>query len=204
MNQLAATRRPAHGAVISLLLSMLLTGCQPADAGAPPLAGSSVGGPFSLIDQDGKRVRDTDFAGRYRLVYFGFANCPDVCPVDLAVAGEGLRQFEAKDAQRAARVQPIFITVDPARDTPQVLKSFVANFHPRLIGLTGTQAEIDAAKTEYAVFGEKEDSAAQGDSYNMSHSRTILLFGPQGEPIAIVPHELGAEQVATELDRWVR
>jgi protein SCO1/2 len=206
MNHIATARRNAPGAFIlplaGILLLGLLTGCQQSEAVAPPLAGSSVGGPFSLIDQDGNRVRDTDFAGRYRLVYFGFANCPDVCPVDLAVAGEGIRQFEARDPERAARVQPIFITVDPVRDTPQVLKSFVANFHPRLIGLTGTEAEIEAAKTEYAVTALKGEVAADG-SYGVDHNRFILLFGPQGEPIAIVPHDQGAEKVASELDRWV-
>ncbi len=203
MNHIATALRPALGASILMLLTLLLTACQPGQAEAPPLAGSTVGGPFSLVDQDGRRVRDTDFAGRYRLVYFGFANCPNICPVDLAVASAGLQQFESDAAERAARVQPIFITVDPARDTPQVLKAFVANFHPRLIGLTGTQAEIEATKMEYAVSALKGDVAADG-SYGVDHNRLLLLFGPQGEPIAIVPHDQGAAQVAAELNRYVR
>jgi protein SCO1/2 len=187
---------------------LLAAGCGQGAAPVAPqsergsLSGSNIGGPFSLIDQDGRRVRDTDFAGRYRLVYFGFANCPDVCPVDLAVIGAGLRQFEAADSARAAKVQPIFITVDPERDTPTLLKRYVANFHPRLIGLTGSRQEIEAATSEYGVYAMKGEPQP-GGGYNVDHSRIIMLFGPQGEPIAIVPHE-SAELVAAELARWVR
>jgi protein SCO1/2 len=196
MNQRAIAPPRAAGALFLLLAVLMpLAGCR-GEAAEPPLAGSTVGGPFSLIDQD------SDFNGRYRLVYFGFANCPDVCPVDLAAAGAGLRKFEEQDADRAARIQPIFITVDPARDTPELLKSYVANFHPRLIGLTGTEAEIEAVKREYAVAGIKGEVRPDG-GYDVNHNRTLLLFGPQGEPIAIVPHET-PEAVAAELDRWVR
>ena len=112
----------------------------------PPLKGATMGGPFTLTDQNGRRVSDRDFAGKYRLVYFGYTFCPDVCPVDLQVIGAGLRRFEASDPARAARVQPIFITVDPARDTPAVLRQYVAAFHPRLIGLTGSAEEIAARR----------------------------------------------------------
>jgi protein SCO1 len=203
MNQCASAPRLAPGALLLLILSLLVAACGRGEAEQGGLAGSSVGGPFSLIDQDGKRVKDTDFNGRYRLVYFGFANCPDVCPVDLQVIGAGLRKFEGEDADRAAKVQPIFITVDPARDTPQVLKSYVANFHPRLIGLTGSVGEIEAVKKEYAVYGEKGE-AQPGGGYNVNHLRAIFLFGPEGEPIALIPHEQGADGVARELGRWVR
>src|SRR6185369_14158786 len=101
-----------------------------------PLKGARIGGPFALVDQNGRTVRDSDFAGRYRLVYFGYSYCPDVCPTDLQSIGQAMRQFEKSDPGRAAEVQPIFITVDPERDTPPVLKAYVAAFHPRLIGLT--------------------------------------------------------------------
>jgi len=204
MNDRATAPRRALNLFLVLLLAPLAAACannaQPEQGG---LAGSTVGGSFSLVDQDGKRVRDTDFNGRYRLIYFGFANCPDVCPVDLQLAAAGLRQFEQEDAERAAKVQPIFITVDPERDTPEVLKRYVANFHPRLIGLTGTEAEVKAAKDEYAVFGEKGE-VQPGGGYNVNHLRALLLLGPEGEPIAIVPHDQGPEGVARELDRWVR
>ncbi len=188
---------------------LFVTACGQGAAPAPEpaqqgtLAGSTVGGPFSLIDQDGRRVRDTDFNGKYRLIYFGFANCPDVCPVDLQVLGAGMRRFEGEDAARAAKVQPIFITVDPERDTPEMMKRYVANFHPRLIGLTGSQQEIDAAKEEYGVYAMKGETSP-GGGYNVDHSRVVLLFGPNGEPITIVPHDQGPEAFAAELSRWVR
>ena len=126
---------------LSLLLALLLAlvaACSPAGDQPPPLQGATMGGPFALTDQNGKTVRDTDFAGRYRLIYFGYTFCPDVCPVDLQSIGQALRAFEKAHPALAARVQPIFITVDPERDTPAVLKPYVAAFHPRLIGLTGT------------------------------------------------------------------
>lgn len=176
--------------------------CSPGDSDAPPLQGASIGGPFTLTDQDGKRVTERDFAGKYRLVYFGFTYCPDVCPVDLQVIGKGLRAFEQADAERAARVQPIMITVDPERDTPAVMKRFVAAFHPRLIGLTGSPKEVAEVAKRYGVPYMKQEGASRGE-YLVDHARTALLFGPAGEPIAIIPHDQGPEGVAKELDRWV-
>src|SRR3954452_21542461 len=121
--------------LLALLLALAPIAC--GKAPEPPLAGAAVGGPFTLVDQNGRTVTDRDFAGRYRIVYFGFAHCPDVCPTDLQKIGEGLSRFEKKDPERGARVQPIFITVDPERDRPAELKPWVAAFHPRLVGLTG-------------------------------------------------------------------
>ena len=193
--------------LLSLFLAILLVGggvtaCSQ-QAADPPLKGAAIGGPLNLVNQDGQRVSDASFAGKYRLLYFGFAHCPDICPVDLAVIGAGLRQFEADDEARAARVQPIFITVDPARDTPDVLKRYVANFHPRLIGLTGSQSEIDAVKRAYGIYSQAGEPTEAG-GYNVDHSRYILLMGPDNAPIAIVPHDQGADGVAQALDRWVR
>ena len=184
------------------LLGLLLAACGQAPAD-PPLKGAAIGGPLNLVDQDGRRVSERDFAGRYRLVYFGFANCPDVCPVDLAVMAAGLRQFEQDDRARAERVQPIFVTVDPERDTPDVLKRYVANFHPRLIGLTGSPQEIQRVTTAFGGSALKGEATASG-GYNVNHTRYILLMGPAGEPVAIVPHDEGAAAVAEQLDQWVR
>lgn len=196
------TQRALRTALAALLLATATAACQ-GGADQPPLAGASIGGPFELIDQDGRRVTQDDYAGRYRLMYFGFANCPDICPTDLQVIGAGLRQFEASDPERAARVQPIFVTVDPARDTPQVLKGFVANFHPRLIGLTGSEQQIEAMKRAYRVYSSRGETTA-GGGYNVDHLRVIMLMGPEGNPIALIPHEQGAAGVAAELERWVR
>ncbi len=189
--------------LFALLLAVLLAGCGTPPAEAPPLQGATMGGPFTLIDQSGQRVSDTDFAGQYRIVYFGFTYCPDVCPVDLQVIGAGLRRFEESDAARSARVQPIFISVDPARDTPDAIRAYVANFHPRLIGLTGSEQEIADVARAFGVYFSRGTPNEQG-AYLVDHTRIIVLYGPEGEPIAIIPHDEGAEGVAAELARWVR
>ena len=202
MNECARLRLSAF---IPLLLALLLGGCQ-RDAGPPPLEGATMGGPFTLTDQNGRRVSDTDFANKYRIVYFGFTFCPDVCPVDLATIGAGLRQFESRDPDRAARVQPLFISVDPARDTPPVLRAYVANFHPRMVGLTGSEEEISRVARAYGVYFQRgrPDPAHPDRGYPVDHSRIVVLYGPDGKPIVILPHDRGPGGVADELDRWVR
>ena len=114
-----------------------------------------------------------------------------------------MRQLEASDPEVAAKVQPIFISVDPERDTPAVLKEYVSAFHPRLIGLTGTPEEIAAVAKEFGVYYMKEQTEGASD-YLVNHSRIAMLFGPKGEPIAIIPHDQGAAAIAEELKRWVK
>ena len=184
-----------------LLLFLVLAACSSHSA-APPLEGASMGGAFTLTDQNGRRVSDRDFAGKYRLIYFGYTFCPDVCPVDMQVIGAGLRRFEAQDPARAARVQPIFISVDPARDTPAVLGRFVAAFHPRLIGLTGSEAEIAQVAREYRIFYQRGEASPGG--YMVNHTRMAVLYGPEGRPVALIPVDQGPDGVTTELGRWVQ
>jgi protein SCO1/2 len=193
----------AMNKTIALLATFLLAlaGCH-AQSDEPPLAGARIGGPFSLTDQNGRRVTDTQFAGRYRLVYFGYTFCPDACPADMQILMGGLKLFAQHDPTAAAKVQPIFITIDPARDTPPVLKQWVSAFHPRLIGLVGTAAETAAVAKEYAVIYQKVESAGS-TSYLMDHTRTAVLFGPKGEPIALIPQDQTAEVAAAELAKWV-
>jgi len=200
MNESAVLRLTAS---LCLSIALSLSGCG-RGAGPPPLDGASMGGAFALTDQNGRRVSDRDFAGKYRLIYFGYTFCPDVCPTDLQKIGAGLRQFERSDAQRAARVQPIFITVDPARDTPEVMRSYVANFHPRLIGLTGSEQDIEATTRTFRITRQLPPPSARPRDYLVNHSQISVLYGPQGEPIAVVPVDQGAGAVAAELDRWVR
>lgn len=199
MNQSAA-RRPLM--LAALTLAALVGACQ-RDAQAPPLAGATMGGPFALAGTNGRTVTDREFSGKYRIVYFGYSYCPDVCPVDLQVIGAGLRRFEQSDPARAARVQPIFITVDPRRDTPEVLRRYVAAFHPRLIGLSGSDAQTAQVARAYGVYYNLEPPGP-GGGYLVNHSRMIVLYGPQGEPVAILPHDQGPEALAAELERWVR
>lgn len=177
-----------------------------AQSADPPLAGAAIGGPFTLTDQDGKKASWSDFNGKYRMLYFGYTYCPDICPLDLQKLMQGYRLFEKQDPARAAKVQPIFITIDPERDTQAVVKNYVSAFHPRLIGLTGTPEEIGKVAKEFAVYYAKAGDSPK--DYLMDHSRSPYLMGPDGKPIAILPTGQGdegnPEKVAAELDRWVK
>jgi cytochrome oxidase Cu insertion factor (SCO1/SenC/PrrC family) len=134
-----------------------------------------VGGPFTLTDQTGRKVTEKDFLGKYMLVFFGYTYCPDICPTELQVMSAALDSLGPK----ADVIQPVFVTVDPQRDTPEVLKQYVGNFHPRLVGLTGTPEEIASVAKTYRVFFNKvEDSGA--DTYLMDHSTIMYLMDPQG------------------------
>lgn len=167
-----------------------------------PLAGAKIGGPFALIDQNGRSVTDRDFAGRYRIMYFGYTFCPDVCPTDVQTIAAGLKRVEAENPDLGRRIVPIFVTVDPARDTPPVLKAFVSAFHPRMVGLTGTPAAIAAAEKAYAVFAKKGPGTADG--YLMEHSRQAYLLDPAGKPLALLPQDEGPAAVAAEIRKWAR
>jgi len=180
-----------------------LTGCSAVTpAEQPPLAGAAIGGDFALTASDGRTVRWGDFAGQYRIVYFGYAFCPDVCPTDMQRVAQGLKLLKARDPAKAARIQPIFITIDPARDTQKVVGEFAAAFSPDIIGLTGTPDQIAAAAKAFKVFYQKGE-AAPGGGYLVDHSNIVYLFGPDGAPLATLPVDQGADAVAAELDKWV-
>jgi protein SCO1/2 len=180
-----------------------LAGCGRQGAAAPPLAGAALGGPFALIDQDGKPVTDKDFTGRYRAVYFGYSFCPDVCPTTLQALMQGLHAFTTGNPALSARLAPIFITIDPERDTPAVLKQYVGAFGPELKGLTGSPAAIAAAAKAYGVYYKKEPAAKGGTGYLMDHSSQAILFGPDGQPIALIPTDQGAKAVTDTFAQWV-
>jgi len=114
-----------------------------------------------------------------------------------------MRTLDQKDPTKSARIQPIFITVDPARDTPPVLKQFVAAFHPRLIGLTGSEAQIAAVAKEYAVSYRQQPAAKGASGYLMDHPRIAILLGPDGKPIELLPVDANADAVVAELEKWV-
>ena len=187
---------------LAMAAALALAACSPAGGSEPPLAGARIGGPFTLTDQNGARFDSRSLQGKYRIVYFGYTFCPDVCPVDLQQIGLAMTRWEKADPTRARQVQPIFITTDPERDSPAVLKEFVTAFHPRLIGLTGTPAEIAAVSKTFAVYAIKQQTPG-ASGYLVNHSRIAFLFGPDGEPIAILPHEQGADAIQAELAKWV-
>jgi protein SCO1 len=190
--------------LIALMVAFAgFSGCSKPVSQEPPLAGARMGGAFTLTNQDGKTVSDTDFAGQYRLIYFGYSFCPDVCPVDVQRLMQGYRAFEKADAKTAAKLQPIFITVDPQRDTPAVLKQFVAAFHPKLIGLTGSDTQIAEVAKRYAAVYQRGEGGTK-EAYLMDHSRTAVLYAPDGSPVALIPQDGAPQVIATELARWVR
>jgi len=198
---MSTVRTPFIAFILALALSA--TGCGgPSPAAEPPLAGAAIGGPFELVDSKGETVRWDDFDGQYRMIYFGYAYCPDVCPLDVQRMMRGYEQFAQADPKLAEEVQPIFVTIDPGRDTPAVVGEFAAAFSDELIGLTGTPEQIDQAAKAFAVYYNKGDESA-GGGYLMDHSRAAYLMGRKGEPIALLPVETSAQQVAAELQKWV-
>jgi len=181
-----------------------LSGCHQKPAEKPPLEGAAIGGGFTLIDQDGKSFSSDSLKGKYRIIYFGYTFCPDACPTDMAVLGKAMRQLDAKDPAISAKIQPLFVSVDPARDTPAVLKQFTAAFYPRLIGLTGSDAQIANIAKQYAISYRKEPAPAGASGYLMDHPRVAYLFGPEGKPIEMLPVDANADAVVADLEKWVR
>ena len=203
-------RRRLPFAIVALLLiaaiaataALIFLAARPA-AEAPPLAGAPIGGAFALTDQDGRRVSNDSLKGRYRLMYFGYSFCPDVCPVDVDRMMRGFKAFEAAEPALARRVQPIFVTIDPARDTAAALKPFVTAFHPRLIGLTGSEDEVGTAKRAYRVYAAKA-TGSDADNYLMDHTAFIYLMDPDGGPIMHFESGDSADAIAAGLMKWVR
>jgi protein SCO1/2 len=170
--------------------------------GSPPIENSGkalVGGPFSLSDQNGKTVTDADFRGKYMLIFFGFTHCPDICPAELQVMTAALDQL----GNKADKVLPIFVTVDPERDTPEVLRDFVKNFSPRLVGLTGSPEAVAAAAKAYRVVYSKVDLPNSAGGYTVDHSALVYLMGPDGQYLAHFAYGTSAETMAQALRRYL-
>lgn len=201
--------------VIMFIIAAVLAACSPSPTQPPlsqaPLVGAKIGGPFTLIDQDGKAYSYEQDDGKFRIVYFGYTSCPDICTPDMQQLMAGLTQYENTHPELGKTVQPLFITVDPKRDTPAILKQFVSAFHPRLVGLSGTEAQVAAAAKAFAVYFQKVEGSVP-DAYLMSHSQTPYLMGPDGKPLALMPvdtpntdaNEGAPKLVADELAKWVR
>ncbi len=187
---------------VALLFTLALAACS-SPATTPPLAGAKIGGPFTLTDQNGAAVTEKSWPGQYRVMYFGYTFCPDVCPTDVANLARGLKAFAKVDPARAGRVKLIFVSVDPARDTPSVLKSFTAAFDPKMVGLTGSlKATEEVAKSYGVAF-----SIAPGlkpDAYLVDHSRVAYLMDPDNKPIALIPQDGKPQDIASEVGKWVK
>ena len=163
---------------------------------APPsriAAASSVGGPFRLTDGDGRTVTDRDFAGRPFLVFFGFTHCPDICPTKLFELSEVFRAM----GTRAGDVRALFISVDPERDTPETMKSYVSSFDPRIVGLTGERTAIDQVEREYRVYAKKVP-LKDGD-YTMEHTALVYLMDKSGRFVGSFNLDRAPEAAAKDL-----
>lgn len=170
-------------------------------AGDPPSAAAlmdelmwgqgPIGGPFELIDHTGTRRTDADFHGKLALLYFGYTFCPDICPADLLEIASALDLL----GDAGEKVQPIFVTIDPERDTPERLASYVELFHPRLIGLTGEADAIRQLALAYKVHYAKVHLPVWSD-YALDHSAFIYLIGPDGEYLGFFPPGTSAERMA--------
>lgn len=181
----------------AFLLGLLLAG--PSRAEAPPRSAAElmdvlmwnrepVGGPFALVDQDGRPRTDADFRGKLVLLTFGYTGCPDVCPTDLMAIARALDLL----GEAGAAIQPVFVTLDPARDTPALLAEFVPSFHPRLIGLTGSEAAIRQTADAFKVFYRR----AEGEDA-IEHSAFVYLLDGQGRYLGFFPPGTSAERMLT-------
>jgi protein SCO1/2 len=157
-------------------------------------AQASIGGPFSLINGAGRDVTDRDFRGKFLLVFFGYTNCPDLCPTTLEAIAQALKLLGAE----AANIQPLFITVDPARDSPALMGRYVALFSPRITGLSGSPAQVQRVEREYHVYVGPADPKTGA----INHSAILYIMGPDGRFITALNDTLSAGQLATQLKQW--
>ena len=163
----------AFGSLIAIALG--LAACAPHASAPIAASGPGPGGPFHLVDQDGRAVDERVLNGKWSIVFFGYTYCPDFCPLTLTTLGKTMQQL----GPTAAKTQVVFITVDPARDTPKALKTYLSSpvFPKNLVGLTGTPAQIAAAAKAYSVYYQKEGT---GPTYTMDHSTALYVMDPQG------------------------
>jgi protein SCO1/2 len=182
------------GLVLCMSAILLVTGTTHLPLGQGSV---TVGGPFHLTDQDGKPFTDQDVKGRPFLVFFGFTRCPDICPTTLFEMSQLLRKL----GPEADRTGALFITVDPERDTPAVMKDYLSNFDPHLRGLTGDRASIDAALKAYRVYAKKVP--LDGGDYTMDHTALVYLMDKDGHFVAPFNMQRTADTEAAELRRYL-
>ena len=188
---LAALIGLAAGVATAVMLAVI-------PAGGPQQSSSGkalIGGPFTLLKPDGTNVTDQTFAGKPMLVYFGFTNCPDVCPAGLQVISAALDKLGPK----ADGITPLFITVDPERDTPQVLGEYVKSFNPRIIGLSGSPQDVAAVTKAYRVYVNKVPNDKEPERYGVDHSSFMYLMNAKGEYVKHFLHTVDVDQLASEI-----
>lgn len=155
----------------------------------------SLGGAFTLVNQDGKAVTQDNYADQYKLIFFGFTYCPAICPTELLKITTLMNQL---GDDMTDKITPIFITIDPERDTPEQIKTYLESFHPRMIGLTGSQDQIDAVKKEYKVYASKVENEMM-DEYMMDHSAFLYFIAPDDSFVSMYPSTDTAAQIAADI-----
>ena len=154
----------------------------------------AIGGPFALTDSSGRAVTEQTYRGKWLLVFFGYTHCTDACPLALNKIGVAIHLLGAD----AAELQPLFITIDPARDTPQVMARYLKSFNPRIVGLTGSEARIAAVAREYRVYFSPSQTAAEKD-YQVDHSAFIYVVNPEGKFVKVLDPDLSGRALADRL-----
>jgi cytochrome oxidase Cu insertion factor (SCO1/SenC/PrrC family) len=160
---------------------------------------ADIGGTFSLVTHEGKPVTEQDFRGQYTLYFFGYTFCPDICPGELQTISAALDKL----GPDAGRVTPVFVTVDPARDTVSQLAAYVKNFSPRIVGLTGTEEQVRAAAKAFKVYYAKADTGGGGDAYAINHSAYAYLMGPDGRYVTHFAYGITPEKLADGLRKQI-
>lgn len=156
-----------------------------------------IGGDFTLTDQDGRLRKSSEFRGKFMLVYFGYTFCPDICPTGLSAMSDALTMV----GDKATDVQPIFVTVDPERDTAAQLKTYLTNFHPQFTALTGSLSDIEKIKKAYKVYAVKARPDGTSTDYLIDHSSVVYFFDPEGRFVAHFNHATPPEEMAREIKR---
>jgi protein SCO1/2 len=159
-----------------------------------------IGGPFALTDQTGKTVTDQDFRGRYMLVFFGFTHCPDICPTELQVMAAALEALSPKEREE---IVPVFITLDPERDTPEVMAAYVKNFGSGFVGLTGSPEAIAAAAKVYRIAYSKFQQYKLRSDYTIDHSALVYLMDKNGDYITHFAYGTPAAKLTETLHRYL-
>jgi len=172
------------------------------DSGSESTGQVAIGGAFELVDHNGKTVTNEDLKGTYSLIYFGYTFCPDVCPTGLQTAVMALDMLPSKQANK---VIPVFITVDPERDTPEVMGEYTKHFHEDLVGLTGSPQQVAQAAKVFRVYYKKvEEEGKAADDYLMDHSAFQYLMGPDGKYVTHFPHGITPEDMAKKMKAYIK
>jgi protein SCO1/2 len=202
LTMIAGRWRLARALVPVLTIMAIVAGSPPAVAANPEPKEdvATIGGPFTLVDQDGRAVTDQTYRGKWLLIYFGYTHCPDSCPTALSNMSEAL---DLVDAGLRDRLQPIFVTVDPERDTPAVMKDYVGAFEGAdIVGLSGTREQVTAAETAYRIFAQRHDEA--DGEYRIDHTSVIHIVDPAGRFAGLVSNLMQPERLAKHLMQLVK